>query len=150
MAELIRGASIPLFDRLQGGGEAAPAQVMSPAQLHISVGRELARLLNTRSRLTLREFLDSDGATLDYGMPDVAALSPRSQSDLDLLQAAIGKAIALFEPRLRNVVVKAALSPVPAAAQVFIHGAVTIDMKLRPLSFELQLDPRHGGLAKAN
>lgn len=149
MAELIRGASIPLFDRLQGGGEVVPGQVMSPAQLQTSIGRELARLLNTRSRLTLREFLDSEGTTLDYGMPDVAALSPRAQSDLDLLQAAIAKAIALFEPRLRNVVVKAALSPVPAAAQVAIHGAVTIDMKLRPLSFELQLDPRHGGLAKA-
>ncbi len=150
MAELIRGASIPLFERLQGGDAAQFGQVMSPAQLELSIGRELARLLNTRSRLRLREFLDGSGTTLDYGVPDFSALSSRSQTDLDLLQAVIAKAIAAYEPRLKNVVVTAAASATGAATQVAIGGAVTIDMKLRPLSFELQLDPRHGGLAKAN
>ena len=150
MAELIRGASIPLFERLQGGDPAQFGQVMSPAQLELSIGRELARLLNTRSRLGLREFLDSSGTTLEYGIPDFSALSSRSQADLDLLQAAIAKSISLYEPRLKNVVVKAASSATDAMTRVAIGGAVTIDMKLRPLSFELQIDPRHGGLAKAN
>lgn len=150
MAELIRGASVPLFDRLLGGVAAPVGQVMTPAQLELSIGRELSRLMNTRSRLTLREFLDGDGTTLDYGVPDFSALSSRSQSDLDLLQAAIAKAIALFEPRLKNVRVTTASSPTNAATYVAISGAVTIDMKLRQLSFDLQLDPRHGGLAKAN
>lgn len=150
MAELIRGASIPLFERLQGGDTGQFGQVMSPAQLELSIARELSRLLNTRSRLVMREFLDSSGTTLDYGIPDVSALSSRSQSDLDLLQSAITKAIAMYEPRLKNVVVKAASSATDATTRVAISGAVTIGMKLRPLSFELQLDPRHGGLAKAN
>lgn len=150
MAELIRGASIPLFERLQGGDTGQFGQVMSPAQLELSIARELSRLLNTRSRLVMREFLDSSGTTLDYGIPDVSALSSRSQSDLDLLQSAITKAIVMYEPRLKNVVVKAASSAMDATTRVAISGMVTIDMKLRPLSFELQLDPRHGGLAKAS
>jgi type VI secretion system protein ImpF len=150
MAELIRGASVPLFDRLLGGTAPPVGQVLTPAQLELSIGRELSRLMNTRSRLRLREFLEGTGTTLDYGIPDFSALSSRSQSDLDLLQSAITKAIKLFEPRLKNVIVKAASSPTDAETCVFISGAVTIDMKLRQLSFELQLDPRHGGLAKAN
>lgn len=150
MAELIRGASIPLFERLQGGDTRQFGQIMSPAQLELSIGRELSRLLNTRSRLVMREFLGSSGTTLDYGIPDVSALSSRSQSDLDLLQSAITKAIAMYEPRLKNVVVRTAASATDATTRVVISGAVTIDMKLKPLSFELQLDPRHGGLAKVN
>jgi type VI secretion system protein ImpF len=149
MAELIRGASVPLFDRLKGGASTQFGQVVTPAQMELSIGRELSRLLNTRSRLLLREFIVSDGTTLDYGIPDFSALSSRSQSDLDLLQLAIAKAIALFEPRLNNVTVKAIASSTDATTYVAISGAVTIDMKLRQLSFELQLDPRHGGLAKA-
>lgn len=150
MAELIRGASVPLFERLQGGDAARFGQTMSPAQLELSIGRELSRLLNTRSGLVVSDFLNSSGTTLDYGIPDVSALSSRSQSDLDLLQLAIAKAIAMYEPRLKNVIVKAESSVADARARVAISGAVTIDMKLRSLSFELQLDPRHGGLAKAN
>ncbi|MDR7307142.1 type VI secretion system baseplate subunit TssE [Rhodoferax saidenbachensis] len=150
MAELIRGASIPLFERLQGGESGQFGQVMSPAQLELSIGRELSRLLNTRSKLLVREFLESSGTTLDYGIPDMSALSSRSQSDLDLLQSAIARAIAMYEPRLKNVVVRAASSATDTTTRVAITGAVTIDMKLRPLNFELQIDPRHGGLAKAN
>jgi type VI secretion system protein ImpF len=150
MAELIRGASIPLFERLQGGDTGQFGQIMSPAQLELSIGRELSRLLNTRSRLVMREFLESSGTTLDYGIPDVSALSSRSQSDLDLLQSAITKAIVMYEPRLKNVVVRTAASATDATTRVAISGAVTIDMKLKPLSFELQLDSRHGGLAKAS
>ena len=150
MAELIRGASVPLFDRLLSAAAVQGGQVMTPAQLELSIGRELSRLMNTRSRLLLQDFLAIDGTTLDYGIPDFSALSSRSQPDLDLLQAAIAKAIALFEPRLKNVTVTAASSPTNAATYVAITGAVTIDMKLRQLSFDLQLDPRHGGLAKAN
>jgi type VI secretion system protein ImpF len=150
MAELIRGASTPLFERLQGGDATQLGHVMSPAQLELSIGRELSRLLNTRSGLVLRDFMESGGTTLDYGIPDVSALSSRSQSDLDLLQSAIAKAIAMYEPRLKNVIVKADSSATDATTRVAISGAVTIDMKLRSLNFELQLDPRHGGLAKAN
>lgn len=150
MSELIRGASIPLFERLQGGGSVQFGQVMSPAQLELSIGRELSRLLNTRSGRVMRDFMESSGTTLDYGIPDFAALSSRSQSDLDMLQSAIARAIAMYEPRLKNVIVKANSSATDATTWVAISGAVTIDMKLRSLSFELQLDPRHGGLAKAS
>lgn len=86
---------------------------------------------------------------MDYGIPDFTALSPHSRHDLELLQAAVTKAIVFYEPRLRSVAVKAFSAGAGKAAKIVISGVVTIDLKLRQLNFELQLDPRHGGLAKA-
>jgi type VI secretion system protein ImpF len=147
MNELVRGAGLPLFDRLAQSATTDSKLLASPQQLEISIGRELVRLFNTRSRIPLRSF-DSAYSTLDYGIPDFTALSPRSTSDLHKLQMAIAHAIHCFEPRLKNVSVRAFAATKEKAAAVVISGEVTIEMKLQPLSFELQLDARHGGLAK--
>ena len=148
MAELIRGASVPLFERMVLAGAGAPDQVATPAQLGESIGRELSRLINTRSRLSLREYSRCSGTTLDYGIPDFSALSPQSQPDLEKLQDALLVAIACYEPRLKNVQVRAFNAAAGKNARILISGAVTIDMKLRQLNFELQLDMRQGGLAR--
>lgn len=121
---------------------------MSPAQLELSIARELARLLNTRSRLSLAAFETCTGTTLDYGVPDFAALSAQSPLDMDLLQQSVARAIGLYEPRLQQVVVKAFTAAAGKAARLLISGSVTIGMQLRPLNFELQLDALQGGLAK--
>jgi type VI secretion system protein ImpF len=148
MAELARGSCVPLFDRLSQTDSVTQGQLMTPQQLELSIARELSRLFNTRSRLTVGEFSAAVG-TLDYGIPDVSSLSPRSQQDMERLQGAVAHAIRCYEPRLKNVKVKAFASASGQAAAMLISGEVTIQMKLQPLSFELQLDARHGGLAKA-
>jgi len=152
MSELVRGSSIPLFDRLSSleGAGGNRHQLLTPEQLEVSIGRELSRLMNTRSRLKPSEYAASTGTTLDYGIPDISALSPKSHPDLDLLQATIRQAVNHYEPRLRDVTVKA----FPATrggggATLLIGGTVTIDLKLRHLNFELQLDQPPGGGAKA-
>lgn len=148
MNELIRGAGLPLFDRLSQSAAADSTRLVSPHQVELSIGRELVRLFNTRSRVPLMLFGSANG-TLDYGIPDFTALSPSSTTDMHQLQTAITHAIGCFEPRLKNVNVHAFPAAKGKSAAVAISGEVTIEMKLQPVSFELQLDARHGGLAKA-
>lgn len=142
MAELVRGAPVPLFDRLSLVGAASESrhQLLSAVQLEDSIGRSLFSLLNTRSRLGASEFASSTGTTLDYGIPDISALSAVASHDLDLLQSTVAQAISHYEPRLKDVHVKAFPATKPGGgALLLISGTVTIDLKLRQLNFELQL-----------
>lgn len=152
MSELVRGSPLPLFDRLSSaeGSEGNRRQLLTPEQLELSIGRELSRLLNTRSRLSPSEYASSTGTTLDYGIPDISALSPKSHPDLDLLQSTIRQAVNQYEPRLQDVTVKAfPATGARSSATLLIGGTVTIGLKLRQLNFELQLDQRPGAQAKA-
>ncbi len=152
MSELVRGSPVPLFDRLSlvQGADGGRQQLLTPEQLEMSIGRELSRLMNTRSRLKPSEFAASTGTTLDYGIPDISALSPKSHPDLDLLQATIKQAVNHYEPRLKDVNVKAfPATSGGGAATLVIGGTVTIGLKLRQLNFELQLDQRQASHTKA-
>ena len=144
MSELIRGALVPLFDRLSSADDSVKTeQLLTPEQLQYSIARDLSRLLNTRSRLLAAEFVAQDGTTIDYGMPDISALSPKSDSDLATLQSLVAHAIHCFEPRLKQVEIKAFASSAFAGGVVLIiSGVVTIGLMLRQLNFELQLDQR--------
>ena len=144
MSELIRGALVPLFDRMSSADGGLKAdQMLTPDELESSIARDLSRLLNTRSRLSCAEFLTQTGTTIDYGMPDISALSSKSQSDLGLLQSVVGHSIACFEPRLKQVEVKAfASSQFAGGVVLIISGVVSIGLMLRQLNFELQLDQR--------
>jgi type VI secretion system protein ImpF len=152
MSELVRGSPVPLFDRLSSvqGSDGSRHQLLTPEQLELSIGRELSRLLNTRSPLKPSEFSGSTGTTIDYGIPDISALSPKSHPDLDLLQSTIKQAVNHYEPRLKDVTVKAfpAVSG-GGAATLLIGGTVTVGLKLRQLNFELQLDQRQDSRTKA-
>ena len=149
MSELVRRSVTPLFDRLADTAQAMESPLQTPAQLAQSIGRDLSRLMNTRSPRTLKEFFMADRTTLDYGIPDFTALSPQSPTDCQTMQSAIAFAVASYEPRLQNVSVVATGSSHGTAASISISGLVTIYMQLQPVRFDLQLDNRHGGLAKA-
>jgi len=151
MSELVLGSSVPLFDRLGYVGSTAsgPSALLSPEQLQLSIGREMANLLNTRSSCTADEFLLCDGTTLDYGVPDMGHLSPQSADDLMVLEVIVKRAIGLFEPRLRDVKVQANVSGMTSGRpNLAISGLVSIDMKLMQLNFELQLDTKMSPLGK--
>jgi type VI secretion system protein ImpF len=142
MSELVRGVYVPLFDRLAvPDGDKQLEPILTPEQLKWSIARDLSRLLNTRSRLLKDEFLSQAGTTLDYGMPDISALSPKSESDLILLQTLVSHAVQCFEPRLQQVVVKASASEQAAGGvALLISGVVRIGLMLKQLHFELQLN----------
>jgi type VI secretion system protein ImpF len=145
MSELVRGAHTPLFDRLAvPDGDKTLETLLTPEQLKWSIARDLSRLLNTRSRLLSNEFLSQAATTLDYGMPDISALSPRSESDLMLLQTLVRHAVQCFEPRLQHVEVQASASDQAAGGvALLISGMVRIGLMLKQLHFELQLNQHH-------
>jgi len=147
MSNLVRGAAIPLFDKLSAAEAGATSDffLLSPEQLHASIGRELFCLLNTRSRLMPSRFGESTGTSIDYGIPDFSALSPQRGEDIELIEAGIRQAIGHYETRLGNVSVKVSEGHSrgdPAA--VMIGGDVRIGLNVRRLSFQLQLggEPR--------
>src|ERR1700742_586093 len=110
-------SSIPLFDRIaepDGFAQGGPSALADA--LRASIARDLARLLNTRSRLSFEAFAACEGSVLDYGMPDFSARSVESGADRNAIAAAIARAIALFEPRLVNVTVHLAPASVTRRA----------------------------------
>ena len=142
MAELLRGTLVPLFDRLTlvGAASISRRQLLSATQLEDSIGQALFNLLNTRSRLSPSEFSNSTGTTLDYGIPDISALSAVASTDLEFLESTVAQAISHYEPRLKNVSIKAFPSvKAGGGAQLVISGAVAIGLKFRQVNFELQL-----------
>src|SRR4051812_39205995 len=100
MSELIRGSSVPLFDRLAFSESAGGAGVtlLSPEDLEASIARELSRLFNTRSRVPASRMAESTGTSIDYGIPDISSLSPRRDDDRELMEKALAMAITFFEP----------------------------------------------------
>ncbi|MEP6789867.1 MAG: type VI secretion system baseplate subunit TssE [Ramlibacter sp.] len=148
MSELVRGSSVPLFDKLSSTESrvSAGAFLLLPEQLEASIATELTRLFNTRSRLRPSQYRESTGTVIDYGIPDFSALSPRRGEDRELLESALTGAVSAFEPRMTNVAVKVA--PVPErgdAAIVTVSGDVVIGLKPQRMSFALNLNPSQTG-----
>ena len=144
MSELVRGSSVPLFDRLSSneGPGGIGAFLLLPEQLEASIARELARLFNTRNRLSLSEHGSSTGTVIDYGIPDFSALSPRRGEDRDKLESALLAAVNFYEPRLKNVKVKVeAVADRGDVAAVTLSGDMTIGLQHQRVSFSLNLNP---------
>ena len=148
MSELVRGSSVPLFDRLsshESPGNAG-AFLLAPDQLEASLARELSRLFNTRCRLMPSQYKESTGTVIDYGIPDFSAMSPRRGEDRELLEAALAHAVGFFEPRMSKVVVKVSAIPERGdAATATVSGDVMIGLKPQRMSFSLNLNPSPTG-----
>lgn len=126
---------MPLFERLV---EDTDAWLEGESALRESVARELARLLNARSRLTMAEFARSDCGVLDYGVPDFSERSMRSGADREAILVAVRRAIALFEPRLVNVVVKFAFRGKDSRdAMLVVEGDMRVERSVEHVFFEL-------------
>jgi type VI secretion system protein ImpF len=147
MSDLSRSAAIPLFQRLCArDGEMGDAADFDSAGLQTSIANELASLLNTRSGLTMAEFLKCQGTVLDFGIPDFSSLSCRSTSDLASVSQAVQHAIALFEPRLSHTQVIAIHddSGHRGQANLQISGAVRLGMTLRRVDFDIPVNLSDG------
>lgn len=149
MAKLFRGAAVPLFDRLSLSEASDTPTQFDAAQLRASIGRDIIRLLNTRSRLSFAEYRAGDGTVLDYGVPDFSILSIKNGEDIALLEETLGKAIARYEPRLKDVQAHASARPGrPGAALVSLSGVMTIGLQTHRVEFELPLQELRSGEVK--
>lgn len=144
MARLLAGGVIPLFDKLSqtdNADDGRRSHVFTRHAAEQSVIRELGRLTNARSRLTLDEFSAAELTVLDYGIPDYSARSPQSEADRMLIQEAVTKAISVFEPRLSAVEVALLQNPAgKTIARYAIAGNLRIDNISQRINFEIALD----------
>jgi type VI secretion system protein ImpF len=140
MSRLIPGGAIPLFDKLDQRAADADAQgdALSVAGVEASVLRELRRLLNSRSRLTLDDFLAASLTVLDYGIPDYSARSAQSEADRRLIAAAIMRAIEVFEPRVADIDVKLVNGSSGKTIALFaIAASIRVAQTVRRINFTL-------------
>lgn len=142
MNTIVAANPVPLFDRIAGFGEASfDGRLMDAAGLRLSLLRDLSRLMNARNGQSIQTFLASEASVLDYGLPDLLTLSPQSQVDLEVLEAVVRHGIALYEPRLSHVQVKATRDPQRhAAARVSIAAAVNTGNQLCRVDFDVVMD----------
>lgn len=134
---------LPLFDRF-GGPLSDSGKALSPMDaLQLSLRRDLTRLFNVRNRLSVDEFLTGAPTSLDYGLPDTLHLSAQSAADLQRWQQVIVRAIALYEPRLRQVTVKVApAADWPTMAWVAIAATAILGSERIAFHFEAGLANR--------
>jgi type VI secretion system protein ImpF len=141
----------PLFDRLtdldpQSAVEPRPLRTLDRRGLRESVRRELERLLNTRSSLSVDRLTQRDILTvLEYGIPDLSAYSAGDPEDQKLLAAVVARAVGAFEPRLRQVqVVFERLDITGRQAEIRIEGRLGIDEVSEPIAFPTLLSVKSG------
>ena len=134
---------LPLFDRFGGPLSDAGEALASLEALQLSLRLDLTRLFNVRNRMTVDEFLSGAPTSLDYGLPDTLHLSAQSATDLQRWQQVIVRAIALYEPRLRQVTVKVApAANWPTMAWVEIAASAVLGSERVQFHFEAGLANR--------
>lgn len=102
-----------LLDRLidnEPGVSREPVQyrLSTFRQVKEAVGRDLENLLNTKNYVSslCSEYQELNSSLFVYGLPDFTSTNPKSPSVRLKLRQELEKAIAQFEPRLRNVTVR--------------------------------------------
>lgn len=151
----ITGARVPLLERLadlepEVPREPVPRRILDRAGVMDSVMREIARLFNTR-RPHPQAGASWDAPpswVLDYGVPDLTALSAASAADRDRYAAALAQILQTYEPRLSHI--RIVLEPVPEDP-ARLAGALTAQLSLgtvrEPVSFPLLIHAKTGALS---
>lgn len=138
------GARALLFERLEDGDppspEARPFRVHDRAGLRESVMREISRLLNTRCAVDPAALAAGRPRTvLEYGLADWSPAHARDPAALAALEREARRAIEAYEPRLREVRVKA--EPVfgrDRELRLTVDGVLVVDAGVtEPISFPM-------------
>jgi type VI secretion system protein ImpF len=133
-----------LIDMDQGSkGEPVQYRSISYSELRAMVERDLENLLNTRcfpneipvSSKELRKSI------MLYGLPDFTSRNPSVPAVCTELRLEIERAIAIFEPRLKNVSVRVE-SPARGERRVKfrINALLKFDDESEPVSFDTYFD----------
>jgi type VI secretion system protein ImpF len=142
VATFTRASHVPLFDRLCAPeSPSSSALLLQGADLKASLAHDLERLLNTRNGLTVGEAIGCEAPALRYGIPDLLGMDLQPGGGLQLLADLVQRAIAVFEPRLREVSVQALPDDRhPDRARLVIGGAVMVGRQLQRVDFDIALD----------
>ena len=139
MSRLKTGGYAPLFDRLAQveDKKREVAHWLDVKQLERSVFKELIRITQTRSRLTVSEFLSKKNLTvLDYGLPDFYGKSVQNSDNRNEIHQILIKAFLFFEPRLKNINIDNLVNSQSKTELKFqISGDLQTDQSTEPVSF---------------
>jgi type VI secretion system protein ImpF len=146
---------VPLFERLIDSepavsSEPHPFRVFERDDLEESIRRSISRILNSRSAVPghLQEY--TRGTVLDYGIPDISTFSPASESDRVALGDIIARSIAMFEPRLTDILVTIEPHPENHRAMIgTLRAVLATDSVQKAVSFPLSIN-REGADAVAD
>jgi type VI secretion system protein ImpF len=142
-----QGVRAPLFDRLAAPAEAGsgrrPPRVLDRDGVLASIGRELDRLLNTRTPLDADALGRRPRGTLDYGLPDLSLFWPFDADSQTRLAGLIAGTVAAFEPRLKNPrVTVERVGNERSRLRATVTGAFALDGIVEPVTFPILLTDR--------
>lgn len=147
MSKAITASLVPLFDRLVGMSASADGRLLDGGGLQQSLQLDLLRLFNIRNPLSIDDYLQADTALLPFGLPDMQALSARSEQDLALWASVLQRCLARFEPRLSHVSLTLRPDPhKPHAAHAAITAVVCLGSQLCRVDFDVAVDARSAAL----
>jgi type VI secretion system protein ImpF len=149
-----RGARALLFDRFFLPQEEAaegeePVRVLDREGLHLSVRRELQRLLNTRCPVPAEVAAARPRTVLEYGLADFSHLYTRDAVARGELATEVERAVAAYEPRLRNARATVDDAGSERGLRVSIHAQMVVGDVVEEVSFvELEMTGSYGGGAR--
>jgi type VI secretion system protein ImpF len=130
--------------------EAPKARTQVLRELKQSVRRDLEWLLNSRWRCRgWPEDLDQlELSLLNYGLPDMAEVDPRSPAGRMQLQRVLERVIRHFEPRFKTVKVELLknASPLDARVRFRIDAVLHAEPAPEPVVFDSSLEPTTGNI----
>lgn len=153
MLEKEIGITPSILDRLidydpRVSTEPAGSRLSRLADLKLAVRRDLEWLLNTRSLASqIDEGLEEVRSSMAvYGLPDFTGIAAKDEAEQSRMQAAVEKAIRLFEPRLVDVQVT--LDPVTNTDRLLsfrIVANIDIEPVAEPVVFDTILQSGGSG-----
>lgn len=117
-------------------------RLLNMRQVKARVIRDLESLLNTRRIIEPPppEFSELNRSVFVYGIKDYTSLSPRSATVRKVLRQEIERAIARFEPRLRNVKVQLEPDQKGHSLRFRISAMLVIEPEKEPVQFDTFFD----------
>jgi len=148
MKEKQQNIRAPLLDRLidnEPGTSYEPVQyrLTTFSKVKDAVGRDLENLLNTKNYVSslCTEYHELNSSLFVYGLPDFTSANPKSPSVRYKLRQELERAIALFEPRLRNVTVRVEDGGTDERNLRFkINALLFLDPATEPVTFDTFFD----------
>jgi type VI secretion system protein ImpF len=155
MAIKQQGARALLFERLTDFEPLTPSEkkpfiYSTKEELKESVRREVSWLLNTRSPFPSFYLDAQEQTTFNYGIPDLFSLFfPLDTQGQRRLSRLLGKIIAGFEPRLRNVEANLErYDDINRSLWLRIDAHLVVDTISEPISFLVMLHNNMRGTAE--
>ncbi len=119
---------------------------VSMREVEKSLLRDLENLLNTRRNIMEppAAYSELNRSLYTYGLRDYTAENPNNPMVIQDLRREIAQSVALFEPRLRNVVVQIDAGRERRELLFRISGTMVVESFAEPVAFDIQLDPNRG------